>query len=225
MSHINFVMVSSLIKITDAPLTYSKIRSVYSHEERFEQTLKTIESVRKYIPNATICLVDCSQFTENEENILHSSCDYVLNLYDTQLRNTLRYSNSKSQCEGLQTLVVIQFIKQNNITFNNFFKITGRYTLNEQFDYSIFNRDMNVGRIQPDMTTYFLTSFYKLTPSAVHNLYNLFRSDIIQQAFKHGVAYEECFLFFVKTEPNTLYLDKAIGIDEFLSVNGAHRSM
>ena len=33
--------------------------SVYKPEERVEQTLKTIESVRQKIPNSHICLTDC----------------------------------------------------------------------------------------------------------------------------------------------------------------------
>lgn len=33
--------------------------SLYSAEERLEQTLETIASVRKAIPDAVICLTDC----------------------------------------------------------------------------------------------------------------------------------------------------------------------
>lgn len=226
MFHENFVMISSLIKITDAPLTYSQVRSVYSHQERFEQTLQTIESVKKYIPNAVICLVDCSQFTEDEERLLNEQCNYFINLFQNEkISHTLRYSNSKSLCESLQTLAVIEFIKQNDIVFKNFFKITGRYQLNGEFDYDIYNCDMNVGRIQPDMPSYFLTSFYKLTPSSVNELYTTFNSSRMQIAFQYGVAYEECFRFFMKTQQNTIYLDKAIGIDEYISVNATHRKM
>ena len=34
--------------------------SKYTPEERVEQTIKTIESIRAKIPNAVICMTDCS---------------------------------------------------------------------------------------------------------------------------------------------------------------------
>lgn len=220
----NFVMISSLIKITDAPLTYSTVRSVYSAEERFQQTLKTIASVRQNIPNCVVLIVDCSDFTKDEEDILKTHCDYLLNLYSHEdLRNVLRYSNSKSLCESLQTIQAIAFLKINNIRFKNFFKITGRYTLNEEFDFKLYDNDMNVGRIQIDMPSYFITSLYKLIPITVDNLFEAFRQPIYIHLFEKGVAYEEIFHYFMKSQKNVIFLDIPLGIDELISVNGQHR--
>lgn len=220
----NFVMISSLIKITNAPLSYHPIRSVYSHKQRFDQTLKTIESIRKYIPNSFICLIDCSFFTPEENEILNNLCDFVINLYDDlDMRKILRYSKSKSLCEAIQTLNVIQFIKENNIKFKNFFKISGRYELNEEFNYSLYENDMNVGRLQADMQNYFITSFYKLTPESLYDLERVFNIPEYQVCLHAGTAYEEIFKFFMRMQPNTKYLDCPLGIDEYISVNGEHR--
>ena len=41
----NLVLITSVINTPKKPLSYSKIRSVFTREERFEQTKKTIESI------------------------------------------------------------------------------------------------------------------------------------------------------------------------------------
>jgi hypothetical protein len=217
-------MVSSLIKITNAPLSYHPIRSVYTHKERFDQTIETIESVQKNIPNSYVCLIDCSYFTQDEIDILNEKCDIIINLYDDlDMRKVLRYSKSKSLCEALQTLSVIEFIKKYNIKFKNFFKITGRYKLNEDFNYELYNNNMNVGRIQSDMQNYFVTSFYKLTPQSLYDLERVFNIQECKLCLHTGTAYEEIFKFFMALQPNTKYLESPIGIDEYISVNGQFR--
>ena len=220
----NFVMISSLIKITNAPLSYHPIRSVYTHQERFDQTLKTIQSIRNNIPNCFICLIDCSFFTQEEDEILNKACDFVINLYDDlDMRKILRYSKSKSLCEALQTLHIIQFIRDNDISFKNFFKITGRYELNEEFDYDLYNNNMNVGRMQSDMHNYFITSFYKLTPQSLYDLERIFNLPECKACLYVGTAYEQIFNYFIATQQNTKYLQRPLGIDEYISVNGEHR--
>ena len=47
---INLILITSVICITNKPLSYTKTRSVFTHEERFEQTLKTIQTIRDKIP-------------------------------------------------------------------------------------------------------------------------------------------------------------------------------
>jgi hypothetical protein len=218
----NIVMISSLIKTTSDPLTYTNTRSVYTHEERFEQTMKTIASVRKYIPKSQILLIDCSEFTENEEMLLKKECDCLLNAYHIEnICNIMRNGPSKSFAEATQTHIVIEYLINNNILFKNFFKISGRYQLNEKFNYDLYDNDKNVGRIQPDMPTYFLTSFYKLNKDTVIKLNNTILNNI--SALKKGIPYEEFFHIFMNSSNDVEYLKVPIGIDEYISVNGEHR--
>ena len=41
------IIITSVVQTTNKPLSYSETRSIYSHQQRFEQTLETIESIRK----------------------------------------------------------------------------------------------------------------------------------------------------------------------------------
>ena len=46
----NLVLITSVINTPNLPLSYSKVRSVFTREERFEQTKKTVESIKKTYP-------------------------------------------------------------------------------------------------------------------------------------------------------------------------------
>ena len=125
----NLVLITSVISTTNNPLSYINNRSVYSHLERFEQTKKTIESVKEKIPNSKIIIVECSNLNEEIINYLIKNSDYFLNLYNNQkIRNNISHI-SKSLGEGTMTLCALKFIIQNNIEFNNLIKISGRYWL------------------------------------------------------------------------------------------------
>lgn len=217
----NIIMISSLIKTTEEPLTYAKTRSVYTHQERFDQTLKTIKSVKNKIPESIICIVDCSPFTEEEVNTLYKLCNYFINLYDNnEYREIMRNGRSKSLAEAMQTFHLINFLKNNNIKYKNFFKISGRYELNDMFNYSLFDNNVNIGRIQPHMESYCLTSFYKINYETSHNLCEFIKNNIY--SLQIGIPYEEFFKVFMSLN-NARYLDVPLGIDEYISVNGEFR--
>tara|TARA_B110000208_G_C11756952_1_gene425495 strand:+ start:1233 stop:1397 length:165 start_codon:yes stop_codon:yes gene_type:complete len=51
---INLILITSIINTPNKPLSYSKIRSVFTRKERFEQTKKTIQSIKEKIPEYKI---------------------------------------------------------------------------------------------------------------------------------------------------------------------------
>ncbi len=122
----NLVLITSIIKPPQTELSYTKIRSVFSNEERFQQTKITIQNIKEKIPNVKILLVECSNLSQDESNYFNNNCDYFLNLINNHDYVDNIYSISKSLGEGTMTICAFDFIKRNNITFDNFFKITGR---------------------------------------------------------------------------------------------------
>lgn len=121
--------------------------SAYKEEQRFEQTLNTIKSIRDKVPESYIALFDCSQqnIEEKYENILRNKCDLFLQFGDEPVMKQL-YSNienrpelityGKSLLETRGLLNALYQIKQHNL-FNDsqrVFKLTGRYLLNDDFN-------------------------------------------------------------------------------------------
>lgn len=189
----NLVVVPSIIKPPNSPLSYIETRSIYNSIERFEHTKKTIESIREKIPNSKILLVECSELTNEEMNYFNHHCDYVINLiHDKQSKENI-YSSSKSLGEGTMTIKAIEYIEQNNIIFNQFFKLSGRYWLSDSFDYSKFNNNNII--IKPLDNDDISTVLYKL-PFNIVGLLKLFLYDH-RYLMEQCIGYENIFGIFI----------------------------
>ena len=62
------VVIISVINTSNNPLNYSSVRSVFTPEERFNQTLFVIDSVRKRMQNAYIVLVEASNIDSDKSS-------------------------------------------------------------------------------------------------------------------------------------------------------------
>ena len=131
----NCVLITSVIEPDTAPLDYSPTRSVYTPQERYDQTLLTIESVKKHIPDTDVVIVECSPPGGMLES-LASSVTALINLYPN---DTVRKSLYKGLSEAVMLEAGLSFLVGK--PYKNIFKITGRYQLNEQFNYSLWDND------------------------------------------------------------------------------------
>ena len=155
------VLVTSIIDTPNIPLSYGK-RSIFTTEQRFEQTKNTIKSIKDKIPNAKIFVIECSIFNKEQELFFTENSDYLLNLYyDLDIRNNI-YSISKSLCEGTMTINAFNYIIKNNIKFDNLIKISGRYYLSENFNYNNFINDKIVIKYINRSINNVFTGLYKL---------------------------------------------------------------
>ena len=121
--------------------------SAYDEDQRFNQTLETIQSVRDKVPNSYIVLFECSAhpIDEKYKEALRDKCDLFLEFYEEPVLKQL-YENiserpelityGKSLLETRGLLNTLYEINKNNL-FNDsqrVFKLTGRYLLNDDFN-------------------------------------------------------------------------------------------
>ena len=192
----NLVLITSIIKTPNIPLSYTNVRSVYSHNERYEQTKQTIKSIKEKIPNCKIILVECSELDCDEHLYLKNNVDYFINLINNPNDIKNIYSRSKSLGEGTMTMRAIEFIFNNKIVFDNFFKLTGRYWLSSNFLYNNFENDkIIIRRINNDINNV-NTSLYKLNYQNVEKFYNFLCNNI--DLMKQCICYEVLFALFLK---------------------------
>jgi len=215
----NLVLITSVINTPNKPLNYIKTRSVFNREERFEQTKKTIISIRKCIPNSMILFVDCTDFNDNEKNFLNQNCNYILNLWDNKNLHSNLFGLSKSLAEGTMTIEAIKYINNNNIKFDNLFKISGRYYLNENFNYNYYNNNKIVIKKIENDNTNILTVFYKIPNYYLNNLNEFLNFNINKMI--DCIGYEILFGLFIKNIDNIKYID-IIGIEGYVSVSGEY---
>lgn len=212
-------IITSVINTPIKPLNYCNLRSIFNKEERFEQTKNTIESINKYIPEASILIVECSYLNIEEEKYLKKNSNYFINLYDNiEIRNKV-YGLSKSLGEGTMTIEALKFIKNNNIIFDKLIKLSGRYKLNSDFNKQLLeNNYIIVKKINNDKNN-ILTAFYKIQYCNYINLLNFLIDNITMM--NNGIGYELIFAIFInKYISEVIFIDK-IGIEGKVSVCGS----
>lgn len=219
----NITLITSVIDPPNTPLSYTKCRSVYTKEERFEQTKKTILSIREKIPNNKILMIECSKLTADERRYFKEHVDFFVNIHDSGHVNLINrmFTISKSLGEGTMTIVALRFIIENNIRCDNFFKCSGRYWLNDNFDYELYNNNIScVREINNDPNNLF-TCFYKLSKQMAQKW--LLSLESSESDFIQCVGFEVMFAKFIRSslkEEDVFFIPKKVGINGNVTVCG-----
>jgi len=219
---VNIVVISSKIKVSDTKYTYGNTRSIYKMETRFIQTLNTIESIRKYIPNSFIILVDNSELPENMFKILSNMTDIFSNDFQSvelnkYTDNTIhKFIGETAQLVHISGIITSVCEKYNVI---GLFKISGRYVINDKFIYTQFVNENNIFKLATDvpMDNYYYTCFYKIGKSYIDTYIN--HNAHILKNIDYYIKYPNNSLEIILPE---LITDKklidCLGITQYISV-------
>ena len=219
----NLVLITSKIIVSKSPFTYSTKRSIYTKEQRFIQTINTIKSVRKHIPNSYIVLIDNSLFNNIEYENLFLLTDYFINITNNVKLNY--YTNEypiKLFAELMQQLCFYEeFIKKIDINkIRNFFKISGRYFINNKFDYNNFDNDYIIFKknLQVLDRDYYYTSFYKINSNKILDYFEILKN--IENEKEKYSSTNNVFDFEVvlPNKINDKKLINCLGITQLISV-------
>jgi hypothetical protein len=133
-------LITSVINTGTNPWSYCATRSVFNTQRRFEQTLKTIESIRNLKDDTIIVLSECSQLDSEMTESLIEKTDIFMNCYnDEYVKEACIQSNKKGYGEILQIQYALNKLSDSNIQFHRLFKISGRYWLNKSFKKESFS--------------------------------------------------------------------------------------
>lgn len=133
--------------------------SAYDEEQRFNQTLETIECIRKKVPESYVVLFECSSTSIDEKykETLRDKCDLFLEFYDEPVLKQI-YENiekkpelityGKSLLETRGLLNALYTIQKHNLFSDSqrVFKLTGRYLLNDDFDINDYESKFLQGK-------------------------------------------------------------------------------
>ena len=238
MDSINLVLITSVINPPNRPLSYSSCRSIYSPHERFIQTQKTISSIRDKIPNCKIFIAECSQLTSEQETYLTANSDYYINLFNSNHRDDI-YGISKALGEGTMTIKALEHITHHIIphltlhinphfTNFNFFKISGRYWLNDNFNYYKFIDNDNDNtltvfkQIEGNPNNIF-TALFKLPGKLINHLYNFLTNQHIMHQMRNCIGYEVLIAQFINgiSGMTTIKYIDPIGLSGNITIDGS----
>lgn len=128
------MLITSVVNPTDDPFDYHPVRSAYSFQERYTQTLETIASVRKRMPGAHLVLIECSPDSSQLQSLADLT-DHCINLFPDDV---IRRGNNKALGESRMLEAGINYAQTLG---HDVFKISGRYVLTRFFDPSVWNID------------------------------------------------------------------------------------
>lgn len=115
-----------------------KTLSVYSTQERFEQTLETLQSIDKHCPNNMKYIFDSSAEEPEAEHIEELRKRGVNFVYTGGIPDVKNYSaigsyGSRSVAETIAFIYFLNWFLSQNISAKRIYKISGRYRLNDNF--------------------------------------------------------------------------------------------
>ena len=135
-------LITSVIDTGSIHYTYAP-RSVQTAEQRFEQVLQTIQSIRKLKDDTHIFLIEGSPLSASMEETLKRSVDIYMNCSsEPDVVNACLLSNKKGFGEVIQTQIALQKLIDDATACKRLFKISGRQTLNHKFSKDNFSCDL-----------------------------------------------------------------------------------
>lgn len=184
--------------------------SVFTPEQRLQQTLATIASVRMFLPEAEITVVECSvpAINADYEQALAAQADHFVSLsndsnviYITENGDRGDVTKNLTEAVVLRKLMAVAENKGWFADSDRIFKISGRYLLNEKFDINahinpanaekfVF-RKKNLSQFRPEYTgvpLQYQTRLYSFSPE-LFSRYCMVLDDMIdtmQDYFNQG---------------------------------------
>lgn len=137
--------VSSCIEVNNnAPLTYAPKRSVFTTDERYRQTLFTVNTLRCLSPDSVVYVLDASENWKGYQSLfqlLFVNCRYVpmKEVCSPKDYEAIRQHPNKSLGESIILRDFVFAYQKELEQYDYFFKTSGRYVLNDGYDDSYFN--------------------------------------------------------------------------------------
>jgi hypothetical protein len=122
-------IITSVIHFSTKKLPGSTPRSVFDPVERSSQTIKTIASIRSRMPGANIILLEMGKEKNIAAELIKMADHYV---YIGDRKRVRRAVDGKRRGLG-EAMGLIAASKELDTGASFFFKISGRYFLNDQF--------------------------------------------------------------------------------------------
>lgn len=139
------IVVGSSIQPREGKFTYSETRSLFSKEERFRQTISTINSLRNSFPTSKIVIVDSSDDYREYQYVT----SYFNNVQFIPLKelsgsvfDEVNFQTNKSVCESLLLNEYYRQYKKEIEEYDILIKATGRYLYFDVNDSSFSNDDI-----------------------------------------------------------------------------------
>ena len=209
-------IITSVINTGTERWSYVNIRSLYSPEERFQQTLKTIESIRNLNDGSLILLIECSDISDEMKTIFKEKTDIFINCFDNEeAKKSCLNTDKKGYGEAVKSFIAIDYILKNNIEFDRIFKISGRYTITYLFDKNNYSNNEYTFKTSTDNQLSFSTVLYSVPHNLIQNYLYILKESI--KIYEYNVIGLESLLPPMCNPKKTI---QNIGVSGYCAIDG-----
>lgn len=214
---------------------------VYPYQERLKQLIETIYSIKKYKPDAFICLMEVSDtpIRPADGQALSLLVDKISFLHEHRFikeilvklddKDTNR-SARKTIGELIGMLEFMGWLKQQDMEFNRIYKIAGRLKLNDNFlltDYSkLENKVVTIKRWWYDRYAYII-QLWSFDYKMLDEIFNIFLEiwdfelDILQNHARVDIVETTLYRYLVKHNVSVEELEHQLGVEGNHGQDGA----
>jgi len=128
-------IISSALYLSQKKILGAGVRSVFTPEERTAQTLETMHSIRKKVPGAFIILLEMGKEKNISDELIRLSDKYVF-VGDNRIVRWATDGKTRNLGEAMGLIVSKDEIATDA---DFYFKISGRYFLNDGFDLALWS--------------------------------------------------------------------------------------
>lgn len=128
-------MYDGIFFVNHALKVKQKELSVFNDEERFKQTLETLDSIDKYCPNNKVFIFDSSPERPNVEYFQELSNRGAVIFYTGDEPDVKKFSllGLRSIAESISFIYFLSWFKQQDFKSKRIYKLSGRYRLSDDF--------------------------------------------------------------------------------------------
>jgi hypothetical protein len=208
--------------------------SIYSNQERFEQTLDTLKSIHKHCPDNRIFIFDSSPELPDDDHVNKLQECGATFFYNGSDPDVKRFSlmGQRSIAECITFLHFLNWFQKQDVKSKRIYKLSGRYRLNDNFildreDYKdafVFSTALDSWMPKQLKDGIGVSKLFRLR--LWHMDYNLLDSfhlqlsKILQDCANYGIDVEHSYYKNLNTY-NTIELDK-IGVCGNIAPNGEY---
>jgi hypothetical protein len=165
----NIVLLTSMVYISN-----DHNKGVYTPEQRISQIIINCKNIREKIPNSIIILLEGSKLTNYDIFTLYKHVDHLILYFNVPNINYFLNHWNKSWGEVYKLIRIV--VKLENYNFNKLFKITSRYSLNNNFNIENFSSEFISGKKSEDA---FYTMLYCVPKIQIHEYKNILTSFLL----------------------------------------------
>lgn len=194
-----------------------KIRQAWTYDERFNQVIDSNKTIKKYLPNSITVLLEGSELTNNERQILEKEYDYVIYCYnDIYLKPFIDNTYNIGYGENALLLKGIEYI--NLFLLSKYkpkyiFKLSARYYLNNKFNFENYDKDKFTFKKHMEEKDAYIGALFGIPLKHIDKFQDILLDSLIKQDL---IMIEK---MYYKIDKKIVYTIETLGFEGGLSYN------